>query len=186
MKKQQLSYLGCFLTLLLFVALPCEAATPSVTTTPTTETNPVNQPMDKTRYLMIQHGSKATIEHMPGDKTFTITLQDVSPYVAYFSDRPERKAGTVPLQEFLKLWERQGAQSFQNDPPNANFNAMEIGTSNSDGIKNFLIELTNPQYDSQANTLRYTAIPLPGTEIPKPNTLNYVTLFIDDVCLSCW
>lgn len=187
MKKQQLSYFGCFLALLLFISLPASAATPPVTTAPTTETTQTNQPMDKTQYLMIQHGDKATIDHKPGDKTFTITLQDVSPYVAYFSDRPARKAGTIPLQEFLKLWERKGTQSFQSDPPNANFNAMEMGTSVSDGgVKNFSIELTNPQYDSQANTLRYTAVPLQGTEIPKSNTLHYVTLFIDNVCLSCW
>lgn len=186
MKKQQLSYFGGLLTLLLFIALPCRAETPSVTTAPAANTIQTNQLMDETQYLMIQHGNKATIAHNPGSKTFTITLRDASPYVAYFSDRPTRKAGTIPLQEFLQLWTRKGTRSFQNDPPNANFNAMEMGTSHSEGIKNFSIELTNPQYDSQTNTLRYTATPLPGTEIPKASVLHYITLFIDDVCLKCW
>lgn len=176
MKNQRLSRMGCALTLLLLTFMPFAKATAAAT----------NAIEDRTEYLLVQHSAKATIESKAGDKTFTITLLDVSPHVDYFSDRPNRKAGSLPIQDFLKLWEPKGTKSFHNNPPNAYFNAMEMGTTTANNIKNMTIELSNPQYDSQANTLRYTAVPLPGMEMPKSSTLNYITLFIDNVCLACW
>lgn len=179
MKNQCLSQFWCFSTLLFLTSLPFSTAT-------ATDAIQSKQPIDTTQYLLIQHGTKATIEHKTGEKTFTIVLQDVAPYVAYVSDRPNRKTGTMPIQEFLQFWKQNGSRSFKSDPPNAYFNAIEMGTSASEGIKDFSIELTNPQYDSQTKTLRYTALPLAGAKIPSAGILNYITLFIDDVCLSCW
>jgi hypothetical protein len=177
MKTQPLSQFWCFLTLLFLTCLPFSGAT-AATPTPT--------PIDTTQYLLVQHSASATLTHQAGEKTFTITLQDVSPYIAYFSDRPNRKAGTMSMEAFLKFWENNAEKGFKNDPPNAYFNAMEVGTPNSKEVKNFSVELTNPQYDPKTNTLSYTAQPLAGMEIPNFNSLNFITLFIDDVCLSCW
>lgn len=187
MKIRRLSCIGRFLTVLCLTFMPCAIAMAASAIAPTTETTQHKQPEDRTEYLLVQHGVKAIIESKAGNKTFTITLLDVSPHVDYFSDRPNRKAGSLPLQEFLKLWESKGVKSFHNNPPNAYFNAMEEGTATSGNIKNLSIELSNPQYDSKTNTLRYTATPLPGTNMLNTSgTFKYITLFIDDVCLACW
>ncbi len=187
MKNQRLSCIGSFLTMFCLTFIPFTTTMATSAIAPTTETTQNKQPEDRTEYLLVQHGTKATINIKAGEKTFTITLFDVSPHVDYFSDRPNRKAGSLPIQDFLKLWEPKGAKSFHNNPPNAYFNAMEMGTATANNIKNMAIELSNPQYDSQTNTLRYTATPLAGTNMPNASsTFKYITLFIDDVCLSCW
>ena len=51
-------------------------------------------------------------------KDGVLTLQDVSPVTAFFSERPERIVGHVRNNLFLKQW-TEGKNSFKNDPPNA-------------------------------------------------------------------
>ena len=136
-------------------------------------------------YLMVQSAQTADIKQNQNSNTYTVTLENVSPYVSYFSERPDRKAGTMHIDEFLKLWTHQGKDSFSANPPNADLHATQI-MSSSEAI-NFPIELTNPVYNHESKTLSYTATPLKGSKlIPDLAKVQHVLLFIDQVCLSCW
>lgn len=132
----------------------------------------------KTKYCFAQSANEAKLSRKSND-TFTLTLKGVNPYVTYFSERPKRKVGYMSTKGFVKYWKYESPQSFKYDPPNADVSGVQIGKTS-----NFVLELTNPKYDYKSRTLTYTAKPL-GHKITT-GTLSHVTLFIDDVCLSCW
>ena len=46
-------------------------------------------------------------------------LKGISPTVLFFTDRPERIAGNMKNDRYLKLWKEDGKDSFLADPPNA-------------------------------------------------------------------
>ncbi len=143
----------------------------------------------KEAYLFVQSASKAKIEVNKNDaNTYTLTLNNIPEFVTYFADRPKRNAGTIPLEQFLKLWQYQGHDSFKTDPPNAVLSAVKMGFSSADAVSSFTIELLDPEYDAASKTLNFTVIPLKGEINPLPTdaVLHHVILFIDDACLSCW
>ena len=99
----------------------------------------------------------------------TMTLKDVSPSTTFFSDRPERVAGHLPTTHFLKVWE-EGADSFKNDPPNANLSIL----GEKEGVTNIVVEISNPRL--KGNDLTYDIKVLDG-EVPKAGGIS--SLFID-------
>lgn len=150
--------------------------------------------LNKADYCFIQSAEELTItvDKSTGKKgVFKLTLTQVHPYLTYFSDRPDRVIGKMSTKEFLKLWTRTGPNNFQNDPPNASVTGLKDGFLSADKSLNFVFKLSNPQYDPQTHILTYTATPLNDQHksalLPQSVvTLQHVTLFIDDVCLSCW
>jgi hypothetical protein len=140
-------------------------------------------------YLFVQSASKAKIEiDKKAANTYKITLKKVSPYVVYFSERPKRIANSMPVEQFLKIWDSKGKNSFKQDSPNADFNGIQVGLLSPDKPLNVVLELSQPVYDSKAKTITYVAKPLQGNVTPIPDSVNldHVILFIDDACLSCW
>jgi len=89
-------------------------------------------------------GSMRPVEGGPPG-TYTLTLDDPDARVVYFTDRPRRSTGTVPLDSFLAEWSNR-ADGFAGDPPNAALSA---------GDRVVVVELTDPVSDG--STLRYTA-----------------------------
>ncbi len=83
--------------------------------------------------LFVQYGLGATLS---GD---TLTLTGVSAQTGWFTDRPYRKAGQIPTQEFLSQWE-EGENSFAEDPPNADFTCTVSGE-----VVNYALELIKPR-----------------------------------------
>ncbi len=51
-----------------------------------------------------------------GKPRFKLTLRKVNPQVVWFSDRPARQSGHIPVGGFARSWEGFG---FVEDPPNA-------------------------------------------------------------------
>ncbi len=56
-----------------------------------------------------------------------LTLHDVGPTTLFFSDRPDRIAGTMTTESFVPFWS-EGKDSFLSDPPNADISILEDGT----------------------------------------------------------
>ncbi|MEM1129479.1 MAG: hypothetical protein AAGH83_03055 [Pseudomonadota bacterium] len=82
---------------------------------------------DKVEFLFVMSGGSGEAD---GD---TIVLHDV-PVIVYFSDRPERKAGHVPISKFLQLWN--DPEGFGADSPNAVLSVFDI-----DGPQNIVVEV---------------------------------------------
>lgn len=131
----------------------------------------------------VQSASTATFKPIADSKTiYTLILTDVNPIVAYFADRPQRKYGHLGMNNFLATWGA-GTNSFEVDAPNAVVSGMVRDNGKLKTV-NVFVELANPSYNLKKHTLTYQV-----NVIDKMNVtglqLNYVTLFIDGVCLSC-
>jgi len=98
----------------------------------------------------------------------TLTLEDISPVVTFFSDRPHRIAGHVLLPGFLQAW-AEGSDSFREDPPNADLSILEQGK-----VHSAVLELSAPQ--ASQNQLTYKVKVLEG-ELPASGGV--CSLFID-------
>ena len=121
-----------------------------------------------------QHMSGAELMFVQNSKSVTfnknkMTLVDVSPSTTFFSDRPERLAGHVPTTHFLQIW-AEGADSFKNDPPNANLSIL----GEKEGVTNIVVEISNPKLIN--NNLTYDIKVLDG-ELPENGGIS--SLFID-------
>jgi hypothetical protein len=100
----------------------------------------------------------------------TLRLKDVEPQVLYFSDRPERVAGHVPMSGYLDEW-KAGADNFGEDPPNAVLSVYEPGQSENTTV---VVEITQPTVDGNDITYHYDLI-----NGDMPSAGEQVALFID-------
>ncbi len=135
-------------------------------------------------YLFVQSAQHATVSST-GDDTYEVKLDNVTPYVTYFSDRPKRYASSMPMNEFLALWHDPGSDGFKGDPPNVDLH----GIKDKEGKDlNLVLVLTDPIYNNDTRTLRYTAHQLSDSKanVVAKADLDDVVLFIDNVCLTCW
>ncbi len=105
-------------------------------------------------------------EAEPGDRL--VQLRDVAGAVVVFSDRPTRREGEMPVDEFVALWH---SGAFGSDPPNA---AVLID----DQV--LTVELTGAALDMAAGTLALTTRALDGSATGLPlGEHAEVTLFVD-------
>lgn len=135
-------------------------------------------------YLFIQQASSGSLIRDTG-ASYTLTLYDVASQVQYFSDRPQRMAGQSSLESFVSGWASRG---FSEDPPNAALVLLDA-ESQEDTL---IVELTNPIYNSQAETLQYTVTVIDDyqseglayhsrrADMSLPEQFGRVNLFIDD------
>jgi len=78
---------------------------------------------------------------------YTLTLTGAAAQTVYFSDRPERVVGVLPMQDFLAT-----LGFTPENPPNA---ALVAQTNQGEDV--LVIELLSPVYDEAAGTLTYDA-----------------------------
>lgn len=149
-------------TAVLFTATFCMA---SVNLVDAQTKAPTNSP----EVLFVQTAKKVAF------RDGTLTLEDVSPATAFFSDRPKRIVGQVRNDLFLKQW-TEGKNSFRSDPPNAFLTVFSEGTRPT-GVT---VVLTNPRV--AGNNFQYDARILKGTP-PAAGTES--TLFIDGGGAPC-
>jgi len=126
-------------------------------------------PPKNVQYLFVQTAKNVAF------KDGVLTLQDVSPVTAFFSDRPDRIVGQVRNDLFLEQW-ADGKNSFKSDPPNAFLTVFNEGTRPAGAI----VVLSNPRL--AGNNLQYDARILTGT---PPATGIESTLFIDGGGAPC-
>lgn len=101
-----------------------------------------------------------------------LVLYGVNPAVVWFTDRPRRASGLMPLSDFMNDWQSFG---FVSDPPNA----VVVLHSGSRAV----VELTNPRYDPTSATWMATIEFLEGSlssVIPRDEDLGSAHLFVDD------
>lgn len=120
-------------------------------------------------FLFVQTAQKVTF------KDGVLTLKDVSPVTAFFSERPDRIVGHVRNDLFLKQWS-DGKNSFKSDPPNAVLSVFNEKARPTGAV----VVLRNPRL--AGNDLLYDAQTLKGA---LPATGTESTLFIDGGGAPC-
>lgn len=118
--------------------------------------------VDGASYLYVLSGTSTTIDDD------AISLEGV-PAVIFFSDRPERIAGQLPLARFASAWDT--VDDFVADPPNAVL-SIPMHDSNLD----IVVEIT--AFSAEDATVDLSVTPLEGT-LPT-GSFGPGTLFIDD------
>jgi hypothetical protein len=97
-----------------------------------------------------------------------IVLTDATAGTLAFSDRPVRRAGTIPTSRFVARF--RGA--FADDPPNA---AVTVA----DDTNAYVVELNAPTYDQGRRSLSYAITRVPGSPRLPAGRIGPLSLFID-------
>lgn len=121
---------------------------------------------DKVQLMFVQ-----TADDLKADGK-TIRLVNVGRQTLYFSDRPVRMAGHLPMSAYMDEWKAgEGADNFAADPPNATLSVLEP-----EKAENTLavVEISNPVVDG--NDLLYSYKLIEGT---MPQTGGETALFVD-------
>ena len=84
--------------------------------------------------LAVMQASGGTL--IPDGDDFTLTLRGVAPQVVAFSDRPERRSGSLSSTKFVDMWGRE----YDGDPPNAALTLL----NGDQGADTVVLELETP------------------------------------------
>jgi len=138
-------------------------ATRTATPTPAPPAATASSTAKPAELLFVQQAHRATLAGG------VLTLTEVNPATIFFSDRPQRIVGHVPVGRFVADWGRGGAESFAADPPNALL--AFFGKSD---VREVVVELRNPRL--RGHDLSYDAKVLQG---PASAQGGPATLFLD-------
>jgi uncharacterized membrane protein YgcG len=150
----------------------------------TNETAPTSTGNNMTgaKFLFIQGAQSGSVSEVNAT-TSTLELNDVSDKTILFSDRPDRIVASANTSDFIGNWSI-GENNFAVDPPNAVL-IVDDEIEGEERQDYAVIELFNPQYDPEANTLKYdiaaeNATTTTTTSINLPGEFGQSTLVIDD------
>lgn len=131
--------------------------------------------------LLVQNAERATFA---GDDAGAgrLTLEGIDARIIFFSDRPNRNVGTIPVQDALDVL---FAPDSEEGPPNAALSWVDDGSEHTAGVV-----LESGVYDADAATVTYKVRPLRndaqdsfGGEIAdlSSGSMGPVSLFIDPI-----
>ena len=113
------------------------------------------------QFLFIQGAESGSVSEVNAT-TSTLELNDVSDKTILFSDRPDRIVASFNTADFIGNWST-GANNFAVDPPNA---VLVLDDDVEQRLDLAVIELFNPEYDPEANTLKYDIVRRMQTKHP--------------------
>jgi hypothetical protein len=105
-----------------------------------------------------------------------LILSNVDRSIAYFTDRPVRKAGKMSMQKFIKSWSADNGLGFGEEPPNSGFVFYKDPKN---GPSEVNIELLEPKYDQKAGTLSFDITFLDDDHPSVSTSLTEPVLYID-------
>jgi hypothetical protein len=102
----------------------------------------------------------------------TLRLVNVGHQTLYFSDRPVRIAGHMPMDAYMDEWKAgEGPDNFAADPPNATLSVLESGQAENTVV---VVEISHPVVDDKDLVYEYKLI-----EGTMPQAGGATALFID-------
>jgi hypothetical protein len=141
----------------------------------TTNQTANNGNMTGGKFLFIQNAQSGSLSQI-NETAYTLELNDIANKTIQFSDRPIRIVETVSTTDFIGNWST-GPDSFASDAPNDALIVEDIQTSE---LETAIIELFDPVYDTNTNTLTYTIMAENATSIDLPGEFGQTVLVIDD------
>jgi hypothetical protein len=124
----------------------------------------------KTQLMFVQSAEDLKVD--PAKSTFR--LVKVNQQTLYFSDRPERIAGHMKMDQYLTEWSKaEGPDNFSSDPPNAILSVFEPGQADNTVV---VVKISHPVVDG--NDLVYSYKLIKGS---IPANGGATALFIDSI-----
>lgn len=158
----------------------------------------------------------APVNGQAGTYTLTIPLTSAKQSVTWFTDRPVRDAGLLPMNVFVGLWAQRGDNTFASDPPNIAI-AYTAKGKNKTLIATMSVPVIRPKGPSRSTpTLQATIKVLPVATVKRlakgknhiaehaaratrehillartrtpliPAKTGYVRVFVDDYVTPTW
>jgi hypothetical protein len=131
--------------------------------------------MTGANFMLIQGAQSGSVSEVNAT-TSTLELSGISDKTILFSDRPDRIVMSVDTTDFIGNWSM-GANNFAVDPPNAVLVIDDVEQRQDLAV----IELYNPEYNSEASVLKYDVIAENATSIDLPGEFAQSTLLIDPI-----
>ena len=125
-------------------------------------------------FVYIQQ-SKSGILLKSSEGYYTLTLKENHLDLIYFADQPERITGEKALSPFFETWE---GSDQEKKPPTAFINYTVFTPSVDEGVTPDVLELKNPEYNKESDTLTFQVKPLHEHQI-KQGTLENVVIIYD-------
>lgn len=111
----------------------------------------------QTDTLFMQQASSATLKQDPSvPGQYQLCLRGLYPRIIYLTAESRHKAGVIPLQTFLKNWQRQEVL-FRDDGPSAILSYLSFKPSTQSGIETDVLELSKPVYNRSSNSIVFIA-----------------------------
>jgi hypothetical protein len=138
-------------------------------------------------YLYIQSAREAKIQKNLDTGNYEITLKNVDPWVIYFTERPHRDTGFMPVDVFLNILKKEGKKF---EPKGLNAAIVSLDNKNQHKTVRYVFTLHTPKYKN-THTVVYQGNFVPSQDVPAATivppsniTLQHVVLFID-ACVGC-
>lgn len=126
--------------------------------------------------IYIQQAKVAELSQNPNRlDTYLLKVSGSDKTLVYFSDKPDRVAGTLSLSQFVKGW--QNNSSLQEDQPNAVISYVSFEPAIDAGVGADILQLSNPEYDAGTDTVTFTAKPLHEYEVTTGKFENLVIVY---------
>lgn len=114
------------------------------------------------------------------DGQYRLTLHGVTPYITYYTFRPQHETGTAMLTNFINTWSVGGDNSFANNNPNVVVFAGIINGSDNESNHFTVSRMANPNFDIGSSTFTCTLYPLPNQKfLLDDTTLQHIVLVIN-------
>ena len=149
-------YIGVFVVLGFLAVTPLGCSDDDNGSSPV----PPNIPTNRLYVMNMDNGILAPIVESASDtaqsQEYTLTLENVTEDILWYTDRPERKSGTESTQDYIDLWPKIYGQV----SPNAALDGFLSGDELNDGL---YLKLAAPLYDSNTNRLTFQVTLLAST-----------------------
>jgi hypothetical protein len=159
--KQSRNIKNYFLSMLLFSATVLLTnsgyAQTSTTKSPASQSKPAASPQtkassEKLELMFVQISDDIKVDAAKK----TIRLVNVGSQTLYFSDRPDRVAGNIPMNVYLESWKAgSNPDSFAADPPNATLSINEPGQKKNTLV---VVEISKPVFEGKDLIYTYKLI----------------------------
>ena len=140
-------------------------------------------------YFMEASSGKYVARDNAGSSDFELIISDPEPLVVFFTDRPHRKAGHEPLEDFIAAWDARG---FGDVPPNVTL----VVPATKSAMQTVLVAvISGPRWDAETQELAFDGSLIHAHEVAGqaysqeaiaevPESLGAVFLFIDTVSIG--
>ncbi len=136
-----------------FFAVAASSSTSTLQTTSST-LHPISDVAKESDISFVQTSQQVKLTRKVNGN-YEMVMSGVKKQVLWFTDRPAHKAGMWAMPHFIQEW-KQGQTNFFVDHPNA---ALSANTKTDGSGQNVLkvLELSNPNYNAENDTLTYDA-----------------------------
>ena len=135
--------------------------------------NPSDPPLP-TEFVYIQKSKSGTLSEIDDDY-YTLHLKGNSLEVIYFADQPNRVAGQEELTPFFEAWGQN--PEYASKPPTAFINYTDFNANNEEGVTPDVLELNDPVYDQETDTISFRVKPLHEHQIKQGSLENVVIIY---------